>query len=246
MTKRLQEPAAPTRALAHSRTRALISVIIPTLNEEPSIVATIAAARSARDCEIIVADGGSTDRTVELARARVERLIEAPRGRALQMNAGAAAAHGDVLLFLHADTILPAGYDAAIALQMADSTVVGGRFDVSLMPSSPLLWLTGELINLRSRLSKIATGDQAIFVRRTVFEEIGGYEQIPLMEDIALTRALKRRGRIVCLRQRVVSSSRRWQRDGIIRTIALMWTLRALYFFGVSPSRLRRVYTDTR
>jgi rSAM/selenodomain-associated transferase 2 len=246
MTKRRQELGNPTRTPAHSPTGILISVIIPTLNEEASIAATIDAARGAAACEIIVADGGSTDRTVALARDRVERVIEVPRGRALQMNAGAAAARGEVLLFVHADTILPAGYDAAISTQMADPAVVGGRFDVTLVPSSPLLWLTGELINLRSRLSKIATGDQAIFVRRTVFEAIGGYEEIPLMEDIAFTRALKRQGKIACLRQRVVTSSRRWQQDGIVRTIALMWTLRALYFFGVSPSRLRRVYADTR
>lgn len=223
-----------------------LSVIIPTLNEEPSIAATIAAARRATDCEVIVADGGSSDATVELARLHVERLIEVPRGRARQMNAGARAASGDVLLFLHADTILPDAYESAIAAAMADPSVVGGRFDVRLMPSSPLLWLTGELINLRSRLSKISTGDQAIFVRRSVFEKIGGYEEIPLMEDVAFTRALKRQGCVASLRQRVVTSSRRWQRDGIIRTIALMWTLRVLYFFGVSPARLRRVYTDTR
>lgn len=223
-----------------------ISVIIPTLNEEPSIAATVEAARRARDCEIILVDGGSTDRTVELVCENVDRVVSAPCGRAAQMNAGAGAAGGDVLLFLHADTILPAGYDDAIAVKMRDPGVVGGRFDLTLSPSSPLLWLTGELINLRSRLSKIATGDQAIFVRRSVFEDLGGYEEIPLMEDIALTRALKHRGRVACLRQRVVTSSRRWQRHGVVRTIALMWTLRALYFFGVSPARLRRVYADTR
>lgn len=240
-------PANPlTREPAYSPACTRLSVIIPTLNEEAKIEAAIEAARYAHDCEIIVVDGGSTDRTAELARDRVDRLIEGPCGRAVQMNAGAAAARGDVLLFLHADTILPVGYDGAIARELADPIVVGGRFDVALMPSSPLLWLTGELINLRSRWSKIATGDQAIFVRRAVFEEIGGYEEIPLMEDLAFTRALKRRGRVACLRQRVITSSRRWRRDGVIRTIALMWTLRALYFLGVSPSRLRRAYSDTR
>jgi rSAM/selenodomain-associated transferase 2 len=251
MRKRLQEPHADgltdphTRTSAHPQTGTL-SVIIPTLNEEPSIEATIDAARRGGDCEIIVVDGGSTDRTVELARKQVDQLVEGRRGRAVQMNAGAAAANGEVLLFLHADTILPAGYDGEIARRMADRAVVGGRFDVALLPSSPLLWLTGELMNQRSRLSKIATGDQAIFVRRAVFEEIGGYEDIPLMEDIAFTRALKRRGRVACLRQRVVTSSRRWKRNGIVRTIALMWSLRLLYFLGVSPSRLRRLYADTR
>ena len=162
------------------------------------------------------------------------------------MNAGAGVAKGDVLLFLHADTIVPRGFDAAVLQALADTRVVGGRFDVALVPSSPLLWLTAELINVRSRWSRIATGDQGIFARRDVFAQLGGFPEIPLMEDIAFTRMLKRHGGIACLRQRVVTSSRRWRAKGIVRTILLMWTLRCLYFCGVSPARLYRAYTDVR
>ena len=137
---------------------------------------------------------------------------------------------------------LPDGFADAVTAACAAPDVVGGRFDVHLEPSSPLLWLTGELINRRSRLTRIATGDQAIFIRRAVFEQLGGYADIPLMEDIDLTRRMKRAGRIACLRQRVTTSARRWQKNGVVRTILLMWTLRALYFCGVSPQRLHRVY----
>lgn len=223
-----------------------ISVIIPALDEEDNIVAAVASARGAAVREVIVVDGGSRDATRGRAAEVADRVVDAPRGRAVQMNKGAALADGDVLLFLHADTRLPPGFDVAIAEALRDDQVIGGRFDISLQPSSALLWLTSELINLRSRLSGIATGDQALFVRRSVFAELGGFPLLPLMEDIALSRALKRRGRLKCLRQRVVSSSRRWRRDGVIRTILLMWSLRFLYFCGVSPERLRRVYADTR
>jgi rSAM/selenodomain-associated transferase 2 len=223
-----------------------ISVIIPTLNEEHQLAATVASARSSAVCEIIIADGGSSDGTVHCARTSAERVVTVPRGRAMQMNAGAAVARGDVLLFLHADTRLPAQFAAAILDGLADEQCVGGRFDVHLMPSSPLLWLTGELMNIRSRLSGIATGDQTIFVRRDVFHRIGGFPEIPLMEDIAFTRALKRHGRTVCLRQRVVTSSRRWRANGIVRTVLLMWSLRLLYFCGVSPQRLQHWYADAR
>lgn len=223
-----------------------ISVIIPTLNEEENLPAAIASARAPAVCDVIVVDGGSSDATARIAAERADRVLRGPRGRAAQMNAGAAAARGQVLLFLHADTRLPAGFDAALVNAFADPRVVGGRFDVRLLPSSPLLWLTGALMNLRSRLTCIATGDQAMFVRADVFRQLGGFKEIPLMEDVELSRALKRRGRIARLRQQVVTSSRRWQRDGVMRTILLMWTLRLLYFCGVPAHRLQRVYADTR
>jgi rSAM/selenodomain-associated transferase 2 len=223
-----------------------ISVVVPTLNEEPQIADTLASARAAGVCEIIVVDGASTDGTRDVAARHADRVLAAPRGRAMQMNAGAAAARGDVLLFLHADTRLPTGFDAAVLAALTDPAVVGGRFDVSLVPSTPLLAFIAALMNLRSRLSRIATGDQAIFVRRTVFGTLGGFEAVPLMEDVAFSRALKRRGRIACLRLRVETSSRRWLEDGPVRTVLLMWWLRLLYFCGVSPQRLRRHYADTR
>ena len=223
-----------------------ISVIVPTLNEEETLARALLNARGDAVREIIVSDGGSTDGTEAVARRYADRVISGPCGRAVQMNAGAALAGGEVLLFLHADTIVPPGFDRTVVSTLRDDRIVGGRFDVCLMPSSPLLWLTGTLINLRSRLSGIATGDQAIFVRLGVFEKLGGFEEIPLMEDIAFSCALKRRGRIACLREQVVTSSRRWRRNGIIRTILLMWSLRVLYSLGVSPQRLRRAYADTR
>jgi rSAM/selenodomain-associated transferase 2 len=223
-----------------------IAVIIPTLDEAPQIAAAIASARAPGVREIIVVDGGSSDDTVAIARQRAERVVSAARGRAAQMNAGAAAARSEVLLFLHADSRLPPGFDAAVLDALADPTAVAGRFDVRIVPSTLLLRLVGELMNVRSRLTSIATGDQAIFVRREVFEALGGFEPIPLMEDIALTRAVKRRGRMVALRQRVETSSRRWLRRGPWRTIGLMWWLRFLYACGVPPERLRRRYADAR
>jgi rSAM/selenodomain-associated transferase 2 len=223
-----------------------IDIIIPALNEAPQIAAAIASARAPGVRTIIVVDGGSTDDTVAIAREHADTVISAPRGRAVQMNAGAERAAADILLFLHADTRLPERFDAAVLTALADPAVVGGRFDVSLEPSSPFLRLTAALINLRSRLSGIATGDQALFIRRAEFAALGGFEPIPLMEDVAFTRALKRRGRIACLRARVETSSRRWLRHGPLRTVLLMWWLRFLYFCGVPPAALKRRYADSR
>jgi len=223
-----------------------VSVIVVTLNEEALLDDALATARGAAVHEVIVVDGKSTDRTREIAARRADRVIVTERGRANQMNVGAAAASGAVLLFLHADTRLPPGFDAAVCSALTDASVVGGRFDVCLTPSSPLIRLTGALMNLRSRLTKIATGDQAIFVRREIFVRMGGFPAIPLMEDIAFSRALKRWGRVACLRQKVLTSSRRWRQKGALRTILRMWTLRFLYLCGVSPERLRRAYGDTR
>jgi rSAM/selenodomain-associated transferase 2 len=222
-----------------------ISIVVPTLNEEATLAVTLAHARAPAVREIIVVDGGSTDATRVVATA-ADRVLSAPRGRAAQMNAGAAVASGEVLLFLHADTLLPAGFDVAVVAALSNDAVVGGRFDVALVPSAPLLRIVGALINLRSRLSRIATGDQSMFVRRRVFEDLGGFPLIPLMEDLAFSRAMRYRGRVACLRMKVATSSRRWVTDGVIRTVVLMWWLRLLYFCGVSPARLRRIYPDTR
>jgi rSAM/selenodomain-associated transferase 2 len=224
----------------------LLSVIIPTLNEERVLAATLERVRQTGVHETIVVDGGSTDETRAVAARLAAVVMSAPRGRAAQMNAGAARAAGDILLFLHADTLLPNGFAAAVIAACAAPGVVGGRFDVDLQPSSPLIRLTGALMNRRSRLTRIATGDQAIFIRRDVFARLGGYADMPLMEDIDLSRRMKRAGGIACLRERVTTSTRRWQKNGVIKTILTMWTLRALYFCGASPARLRRVYGDTR
>ncbi len=224
-----------------------LSIIIPVLNEERAIAATLADLRRVEACEIIVVDGGSTDRTAEIVGASAAHLVvDAPRGRGAQMNAGARRASGDVLLFLHADTRLPASASRDIRQCMADSRCVGGRFDIRLDSARPLLRLVGRMISLRSRLTRVATGDQALFARRAVFERLGGFPEMPLMEDVAFSRALKRTGRIACLRSRVVSSARRWEKQGPIRTILLMWALKLLYLAGVPAGRLKRLYGDTR
>jgi len=220
--------------------------VVPTLDEASVLAPTLAAARAAADVEVIVVDGGSRDPTVAVARAHADGVLEAPRGRARQMNAGAQEARGDVLLFLHADTRLPAAYATAVRGALARADAVGGRFDVRLDAPGVVFRLTERLINARSRMTRIATGDQAIFVRRSVFEQVGGYPLLPLMEDIALCRTLKRVGVMVALRESVVTSARRWQRHGVARTVLLMWGLRAAYYAGVPPARLARLYADAR
>ena len=223
-----------------------ISIIIPTLNEAATIGETLRRLRSSGSCEVIVVDGGSDDGTPELARPQADLVLSAGRGRATQMNVGARAASGQVLLFLHADTVLPPGFQALLKDALRNPQVVGGRFDVRLDAEGWLFRLVETFMNLRSRLSRIATGDQAIFVRSRTFLELGGYREAELMEDLELSYRLKRQGELACLRERVVTSARRWQRDGIARTIVLMWLLRFLYFIGVSPRYLKTFYADTR
>jgi rSAM/selenodomain-associated transferase 2 len=223
-----------------------ISVIVPVLNEEKTIAATLRALAPLAPHEIIVVDGGSGDRTAEICRSLGVKILSSERGRARQMNCGARQASGEALLFLHADTRLPQSALADIATALVDPRCPGGRFDVELEGSHPMLKLVGALINYRSRVTKVGTGDQAIFVRREVFERLGGYPDIPLMEDIALCRALKPLGGVACLRSRVVTSARRWESDGVWRTILRMWTLKFLYLAGVPPARLKQFYADTR
>lgn len=182
-------------------------------------------------------DGGSSDGTPELARGLCDHVLSAPRGRALQMNAGAAAATGDALVFLHADTRLPQGADELIFQSLRLSP--WGRFDVEIDARHPLLRIVACTMNLRSRLTGIATGDQAIFVRREVFP---GFPDIELMEDVAFCKAMKRFGPPACRRERVVTSGRRWESRGVLRTIVLMWRLRLMYFLGARPERLARIY----
>jgi rSAM/selenodomain-associated transferase 2 len=221
-----------------------LSVVIPALNEAASL-ARLLPDLLAREpgAEVIVVDGGSDDDSADVvAQWKAVRWLAGPRGRARQMNAGARLAAAPALLFLHADTRLPDGAGAAVEAALADPAVAGGRFDVRLDSPRPVLAIVGWMMNRRSRLSGIATGDQAIFVRRAVFDEMGGYADIPLMEDIDFTRRLKRRGRIAALRLRVTTSARKWEREGALRTIVLMWVLRLLYALGVSPARLHGWY----
>lgn len=221
-----------------------LSIIIPCFNEAACIVPALEALAPlrARGHEVIVVDGGSSDATAELARPLADRLVVAPRGRALQMNAGAGLASGDVLLFLHADTQLPPGADDAVCDALARSGRHWGRFDVRIEGGEALLALVSRLMSLRSRATGIATGDQALFVRREAFKRIGGYPELPLMEDIALCKRLKTQSRPLCLAEVVVTSGRRWRERGVLRTIALMWWLRLQFFFGAAPSRLARSY----
>jgi len=189
-----------------------------------------------------VVDGGSHDATIQRARLRADHVLKAPRGRALQMNAGAEAAHGDVLLFLHADTRLPDAADHLVLDGLARSGRVWGRFDVTIAGGSPLLAVITWFMNLRSRLTGIATGDQAIFVQREVFRSVGGFPAIALMEDVAFSKRLKRVGRPLTLPQRAVTSARRWETHGVLSTILLMWRLRLAYFFGADPDTLAKRY----
>ncbi|MCM5569084.1 TIGR04283 family arsenosugar biosynthesis glycosyltransferase [Burkholderiaceae bacterium FT117] len=222
-----------------------ISVVVPALNEAAGIVAALRPALREAD-EVIVVDGGSADATVELARAAGAKLVtDAARGRAAQMNAGAAVASGEVLLFLHADTRLPEGWAAALRASLAARH--WGRFDVSLDAPGRLLAIVGAMMNLRSRLSGICTGDQAIFVARAAWRRVGGFPPIALMEDIEISRRLKRvAGPPACLRERVAVSARRWQARGALRTIVGMWWWRALYFLGASPDWLHARYYGRR
>jgi rSAM/selenodomain-associated transferase 2 len=224
-----------------------LSVIVPMLNEEGATAATLDAIRlSAPAAEIIVVDGGSSDRSVEIARPRCDRLIDGQRGRARQMNAGASMASGDALAFVHADTIVPPTFAHDIEAALADGLVVGGRFDVAFDVRGGALAIVAAMISLRSRVARSATGDQAIFVRREVFEGLGGYADIELCEDVDFARRMRRAGRVACLRARVITSSRRWRNDGIVRTVVKMWIIKSLFLAGVSPSWLKRHYADTR
>lgn len=222
-----------------STKRPFLSLILPVLNEAATIRAQVAVLQElrGRGAELLLVDGGSSDGTPDLARPGVDRLLESPRGRASQMNAGANASQGEVLLFLHADTTLPPAADGLIRAAIAGGAA-WGRFDVRIDGRQPLLRVVESMMNWRSRLSGIATGDQAIFVRREVFERLGGYPELPLMEDIALSKRLKRICRPACLRERVLTSGRRWQKHGVLRTILLMWRLRASYFLGADPQQL--------
>jgi len=221
-----------------------ISIVIPALNEAANLARLLPdLAGRAEALDVIVVDGGSTDRTADVVKTTGRaRYLASPPGRARQMNAGARVARGDVLLFLHADTYLAEGALAAVEQAMADPGVVGGRFDVCFDTARPVMRMVAWFINRRSRVSGIATGDQAIFVRRAAFEALGGYPDLPLMEDVELSRRLKRHGRVVCLREIATTSARKWEQEGVTRTILLMWLVRFLYFCGVSPARLHRLY----
>lgn len=220
------------------------SVIVPLLNEReqlPELTAQLRELQASNSCEIILVDGGSSDNSVIFATAAGFRVIASERGRAAQMNAGAAAARGHWLLFLHADTRLPQGALSTIAAAAVQGAE-WGRFDVRICGNSVWFPLIATMINWRSRLSGIATGDQAIFVRRALFERLGGYVRQPLMEDIELSRQLLKVARPFCLHQQITTSGRRWQKFGVLRTVLLMWRLRFDYWRGVPAASLAKRY----
>jgi rSAM/selenodomain-associated transferase 2 len=220
-----------------------LSIIMPVLDEAAQIVEHLERLQAlrAKGVELIVVDGGSADGTAALTVALADRIIVASHGRARQMNAGAAASHGRVLLFLHADSELPQGALQAV-LTAVGTGAAWGRFDVRIDGHPALLRIVERMMNWRSRLTGIATGDQAIFVRRDTFEKAGGYADLPLMEDIALSATLRRLAPPACLREVVLTSGRRWEKHGVLRTILLMWWLRAAFFLGADPAGLALRY----
>ncbi len=221
-----------------------LSIIIPVLNEAGRIAVALMALQPLRErgVEILVVDGGSTDGTADIAARGADHVVTAQRGRASQQNAGAQQARGEIFLFLHSDTQLPLDADGLIAHALRNKAMQWGRFDVRFDTDSTMLRVVATMMNARSRLTGIATGDQCIFVRRTAFEAVGGFPALPLMEDIALSALLKRQSAPQCLRSKVTTSARRWQKHGVWRTIFLMWGLRLAYTLGVSPARLARWY----
>ena len=220
-----------------------LSVVVPVLDEAAGIRATLQALAPLRAAghEIIVVDGGSQDATATLAAPLASAVLHSPRGRARQMNTGAAAAQGDVLLFLHADTMLPEGAAAAV-LQAVHGGARWGRFDVAISGRSRWLPVVALLMNLRSRATGIATGDQALFVQASLFRQLGAYAELPLMEDIELCKRLRAVAPPACLRLKVVTSGRRWDQRGAWRTIVLMWRLRWRYWRGESAETLAQAY----
>ncbi len=221
----------------------LLSIIIPTLNEQTIIVESLQILQPLREMghEVIVVDGSSTDNTRALAAPLVDSILVSERGRAWQMHLGAKFAHHDILLFLHADTRLPTQADALIINALSKKRQ-WGRFDVRLSGQTLPLRMVERFINWRSRLTGIATGDQAIFVPRRLYMQVQGFPNIPLMEDVALSRQLKKFSRPFCIQTPVITSSRRWEEQGIVRTILLMWGLRLAYALGVSPHTLKKYY----
>jgi rSAM/selenodomain-associated transferase 2 len=229
-----------------------LGIVIPVLEEAATIESTLTrlAPLRARGAHVVVVDGGSTDDSITRARTHADRVLTAPRGRARQMNAGAQAAleerEIDALLFLHADSTLPADADVLIASVLGNPGRHWGRFDVTIAGRSQLLPIVAAAMNWRSRLTGICTGDQAIFITRDAYEQLAGFAPIALMEDIEFSRRAKKLSRPAVIAQRVTTSGRRWERLGVLRTIVLMWRLRFAYFRGVDPVQLARRYRDAR
>jgi rSAM/selenodomain-associated transferase 2 len=226
--------------------KAQLSIIIPVFNEAGQIAARLKSLQSLRSrCQLLLVDGGSDDDSAKIAASLVDQVLSSPKGRALQMNCGAAYAQTGMLLFLHADTSLP---DNALELilQAVANGYQWGRFDIGFDNQLPIFRLIALMMNLRSRLTGIATGDQALFITRRAFQAVAGFPEIALMEDIAICARLKKLSKPCCLTARVITSARRWQQQGIFKTILMMWWLRLSYFFGADPDNLAARYYSKR
>ena len=225
-----------------------LAIVIPVFNEEKTLADALKSIQNleleAAD-ELVFVDGGSTDKTKQLILDAGFQCLASAQGRAKQMNKGAASTNSDIILFLHIDTAISSSNISNIK-KTYNQGYVSGRFNIRLSESNISYRIISFFINLRSSLSKISTGDQAMFVARDVFEDIGGFPELPLMEDIALSKKLKSIGRVACLKDTLITSSRRWQKHGIAKTVVLMWKLRFLYWLGVSPERLAKMYRDAR
>ncbi len=221
-----------------------LSIIIPVLNESTQIESCLHELQLLRQHghEVIVVDGGSHDNTISLATPLCDRVIQSKKSRAIQMNSGAAVATGHCFLFLHADTSLPSG-TSDLFMKIKNIENRWGRFDIKLSGDHFLFRIIEQCMNIRSRLTSIATGDQVIFVGKELFTEINGFPIVALMEDIAVSRLLLKRSKPICFKEKVLSSSRRWEQNGIIKTILKMWVLRVLYFFNFDTNRLAKLYS---
>ena len=225
---------------------ATVAAVVPVYNEAKILPGMIARLSELGFNELVVVDGGSSDESELILMDSGLKWIASEQGRARQMNVGASECVSDILIFIHADTIFHPDCLRSLKRVVGSPEVVGGRFDLRLSGGSLFYRLIEGFINLRSRISKISTGDQCLFVRRALFEKMGGFAELPLMEDIEFSKRLKRQGRVVCLKERVVTSSRRWEKKGVVKTILLMWKLRFFYWIGISPERLAELYRHAR
>ncbi|GBE95604.1 TIGR04283 family arsenosugar biosynthesis glycosyltransferase [Nostoc cycadae] len=223
-------------------TTAKVSIIIPTLNEAKNIPGAIASTQSSTNIEVIVVDGGSSDDTIAIAQSLGAKVISSSPGRAVQMNAGAVVASGEVLLFLHADTRLPVGFDAMIRTALQQPGIVAGAFNLQIDHPGLGLRLVELGVKWRSHLMQMPYGDQAIFLTQQVFQQINGFPELPIMEDFELIRRLKSTGSIVIINTPVMTSARRWVKKGIIQTTLLNQIIIIAYLFGVSPVRIHSWY----